>query len=60
MVSEVENGKNKANGARMVVIWLNGGSNMLGSLCMDKKVPDHISILGYNKMTKSISSESPF
>lgn len=59
MVSEVENGKNKANEARMLVIWLNGGSNMLGSLCMDK-VPDHISILGYNKMTKSISSESPF
>lgn len=28
MVLEVENGKNKANEARMVVIWLNGGSNI--------------------------------
>lgn len=59
MASEVENGKNKTNEARMVIIWLNGGSDMPGSLCMDK-VPDHISILGYNKMTKSINLEFPF
>ena len=33
MVSQVEKGKNEANEARMVRIWLNGGSDMPGSVC---------------------------
>lgn len=31
MVSEVESGNNEANEARMVGIWLSGGSNIPGS-----------------------------